>query len=574
MFSITIFDLFFSITLALIVNLPDLYSIFKNKRAWVPVNCPPFAIGDDVHYFTEISELHKKIFKKNSNLESLTGVMNITIVSILVNIPFYHLGYLLGDRRYGILSVRFFNSFFLFLAFAVFFQVIAIISSVQINHLSIYILSLSVFVLYPFYFISPVMFGSIFFNLFNKKHIFKRSNANELTRSIQMSTTAPILLLMISYTLLSFHIGLEVFDYMIFLSFFLLLMFAYAPIGLGYAFIVVSYVLIEFVLGQIGLQEFLLISTVISVLSIVIMKIQFKIISKCNMTNEVFGNNHFTLELSRRGVLETVIFVLSNILIIMVSFLYLEVSWQPLILLCILSFFALPAVFKNHQANRFWIRGFLALYMSVLFFVFYALIDFASLEFFILVLQVILLATYFYINSKYMYKNYERSAFNQINLDEALEISTDNRIICTNSVELTFFIQLYSEKKVLFKYFSIQNDGYQKNIEKLLYSLKACRYSYTEVFLYFQQNGFSKQLIQNRVKENYFDKNYMKKYKSNELLFMATYIPFNNKIVIDGFYDIVKKEFTESFFEYVKNKYNNLDKVDESKYEILCRKSH
>lgn len=64
MFSITFFDLFFSVILAFIVNLPDLYSILKNKKAWVPVNCPPFAIGDDIHYFTEISELHKKIFKK------------------------------------------------------------------------------------------------------------------------------------------------------------------------------------------------------------------------------------------------------------------------------------------------------------------------------------------------------------------------------------------------------------------------------------------------------------------------------------------------------------------------------
>lgn len=212
--------------------------------------------------------------------------------------------------------------------------------------------------------------------------------------------------------------------------------------------------------------------------------------------------------------------------------------------------------------------------MTVLFFVLYLLIDLGSLEFFILVLQVILLAIYFYINSKYLYENYERSAFNQINLDKALEISTDNRIICTNSVELTFFIQLYSERKILFQYFSIQNIGYKGNIERLLYGLKACGYSYDEIPLHLQQKIASKQLIQNRAKESFFNENYMKKYKSNELLFMATYIPFNNKIVLDSFYDIVKEKFTESFFEYVKNKYNNLDKVDESKYEILCRTSH
>jgi hypothetical protein len=574
MISITIFDIYFSILLALIVNFPDLYTILKNKKSWVPVNCPPFAIGDEVHYFTEISELHKKIFKKNSNLDSLTGVMKITIVSLLINIPFYHLGYLLGDRRFSILSVKFFNSFFLFLAFVVFFQALAVISNTQISNLSIYILSLAVFALYPFYFISPSIRSSIFFNLFNDKHIFRRSSANELVRSVQMSTTAPILLMILSYTIFSFYTGLEIFDYFILLVFFLLLMFSYAPIGLGYGFIVSSFMLVEFILGRIGLQEFFFIFVVIAILSIVVMKIQFKIISKCNMTNEVFGNNHFTLKFSKRGVVETMIFVFSNIFILLALFLYFGVSWQLLAFLSILSCFALPNVFANHQAGRFWIRGFLAAHMAVLFFVLYILIDFGNIEVFILVVQVIFLSVYFYINSRYLYENYSTKAFNQSNLDKALEFSTDNRTLCINSVELTYFIHLYSERKILFQNYSVQNSGYKKNIERLIYTLKACGYSYDEIFLCFQQKRHSSELIKNRTNENFSDKNYMKKAKSNELIFMATYIPFNNKIVIDGFYDIRKEEFTESFFEYMKSKYNNLGKVDESKYEILCRKSY
>ena len=43
---------FFIILISLVVNFTDLYSIFRNRNKWIPVNFPPYLNGDEYHSFT------------------------------------------------------------------------------------------------------------------------------------------------------------------------------------------------------------------------------------------------------------------------------------------------------------------------------------------------------------------------------------------------------------------------------------------------------------------------------------------------------------------------------------------
>lgn len=573
-------DLFVCFLFATIVTLPDLYSIYKNRKTWVPVNCPPFAIGDDHHYFTEISELHKKILGLPGGLDTLTGVMKITVSSLLINLPFYHLGYLIGDRRYGVLSVRFFNAFFLFLSLLIFFKVLSAANGLPLSDVSIYFLSVSVFITFPFYLFSWEILGSVFFNIKNKKHIFNRSSANELLRAVQMSTTAPLLLLSAAYMIYVFSGNFSYWDLLFLFFINLFLLFSYPPLGLGYFFLISGSFGFSWLNGEIDFAFLTASVLIFTAVNFAAVKRQLKMIHSCPMTSEVFGNSHFKQSIKLKLLLRPFVIITMSFIVLM--FVY-SLSGYTAMIFILISLFSLPMGLAVHQGDRFWLRGFLIIYSSIFFFILFAAlslavtdIDMAALS--ALAVLAAVLTGYFYNNAKYLYENYERRAYTLHALDIALDQSEYPQNIATDSIELSFFIQLYSAKDVMLKHFSLQNNGFEKNIADFVANFKKCGYSSEEIKAIFEKTYSYEDWIIERGADAFFDKVYMNKTYKHTLSFMATYKDFNNKLLNSTFVDenksynhlflhLVDTSFSETnqnFDKYIpiKIKYINLDQRD------------
>ena len=115
--------------LSLITHLPDLYSLYKNNKQWIPINFPPYVLGDDYHYFSILNFIHRRFlnlfFKYKLSFPKLTATSKFQFFGFLFNLPAYHLGFLFRDRRYGVLFVRIWNNICLGISFFLLLSVIA-----------------------------------------------------------------------------------------------------------------------------------------------------------------------------------------------------------------------------------------------------------------------------------------------------------------------------------------------------------------------------------------------------------------------------------------------------------------
>lgn len=231
----------------------------------------------------------------------------------------------------------------------------------------------------------------------------------------------------------------------------------------------------------------------------------------------------------------------------------------------ILSAFALPMIFDLHQSDRFWLRGYLVAYSSLLFFL---LISQAHQWFLILLAVALLfsLSVYSYINSKYMYDNFTRLAFDKELLDFALSKDIIEKPIVTDSVQLSFYLQLYSDYTILFKQFSAQNNGFMLNTQSFIDNLKLCGYSVEEVIAIFKSNFTYRDWVYKRSGANFFSAEYMSIVKKHTQSFMATYADFNNALVKEGLF--VSYKYADGFFDLVKNMYEK-SAIDVNNYFIF-----
>ncbi|TPX27649.1 hypothetical protein [Cylindrospermopsis raciborskii] len=339
-----------SLFVAIITVIPDLYARFKYRHTWIPVGSPPGMIGDDYHYFTLLNHLHRKLlnFLPGVTLTSVSFSANskFQLAGYIFNLIPFHIGFLLEDRRMGVLFVRIWNRFILGIASTNLAYLI-------ISHLGLPRTWLTAIACYLFFFVAyPGPFGiqtlqSIVFQTNNYRHIYERANANDLTRAMFAETTAPILMIGMSFLILFLDLKNPLYLLLVTVSLGFL-SFHYFPSALVLALI--TMVICFFLVHNYAIL--ILLGMIISIYIV----LYLYLVGKDEVGKEIFAHNDSGKIIKKFGKYDILYFAS-----IIIPYLLSNKLIQPDIIVQVIQvsllFFLLSHFFYKHQISRFWDRA-------------------------------------------------------------------------------------------------------------------------------------------------------------------------------------------------------------------------
>jgi hypothetical protein len=187
----------FSLLVALITLAPEIYALAKSPDEWIPANSPPYMIGDEYHYLSLLNNVHRRflnlLYGTNLVVPPLSANSKFQYFGYLFNLIPYHIGYLIVDRRVGVLLVRLSNRFLLGISSVAFSMLLYELIGIEAKTDLLLLTYILFFLLFP----GPVglqFTSSIAFQLRNRRHVYDRANANDLTRPMFSETTGPLII--------------------------------------------------------------------------------------------------------------------------------------------------------------------------------------------------------------------------------------------------------------------------------------------------------------------------------------------------------------------------------------------
>ena len=558
-------EIFLFVTLSLIFSIiiesPLIYARIKDKNSWVPINSPPWMLGDDYYFYSILNEFHKRVLSLKFKTIKTTVFSYQTIYQFsgyFLNLIPYHLGYIFEDKRLGVLFTKLWNRMFLFLS-VVFFstQILNILGHV-VSTEKLILIFLLYFLLYP----GPISWSfirlkrDIFSNIFNSKHIFHYSHANDLTRG-QTETTASLLILFLGITL---NLHLNNSDHMsLYISIFMfVLFFQYFP-----SFIVFSFINIVLLI----FMKYYNLSIFFALLSCCLSLFYIKVISKHpGVASELYSNNDRKIIFNKRigSFLEIIsVFISAFLLAINMNNHFLA------IMLTSSSIFVLTHLFSIQPLNllnRFWQRGALYIFQLLIIII---IVEFLARYsettlYFAIFLILIILAVYFFNNTKYLYKIGSTRIPKKINMTKISKIFDPNYYgvsYVSSSVELSYYINLYTNNNAVLKNFIIQKHGYKRHLKDICYNFKAIGYDLAEVIKLLTSKSPDWRPLKARenITEDY---PYF-----HELQFIACNYLYNQKIIEDGMYE--NYIWTQKYKDLIKNIWYSINSDNFDDVEII-----
>lgn len=558
----------FALFFAILAALPDIYAFVRDGKRWVPVNAPPYTIGDDYHYYSLLNLVHRRFLNAFSrtylDVMPLSAITKLQIVGFLFNILPYHIGYILHDRRLGVLFVRIWNTTWLMLALMVFAKLL--FGAVQ-QEASPILLAFSAsvfFYAYPLVFVVQRRFpwvtcgsNSIWPNLLRKDHIFSNAEANDLQRAMHMATTGHLFLW--ASTLLFWCFGqgsLNEFFYLIPAGAGLLLFFTYFPAAAVYGFIYFAGLVVD--------NQFVIASGWL-LICMSLTAGYLRVLFKDNVGKEVFvrSDSEGKFFVFRRGPL---VIVVITLLLPLASYALLRnVVTMPVFWVMFFGsgIFVVTILAASHQGNRFWWRGALVVYQlyvvvtGIILFARYVPCCWEWITTSALLVLVLALTFYFFRNAVFLFDTRSTRSPNWI---DAQHLSSDchsgSELIATDSVEIGFYIYLYTGDSCLLKHYSIQNGGYKKNLEEFCLNFKIVGYELSEVLDLFSQHVEEKDWLSRRM-EAAHDPFAAGLARIHTLQFMAIYTEFNQRILDDGVFD--KNGWTDHAREIISTIWHDIE---------------
>ena len=475
----------FSFLVALITILPEIYSRFKAKNKWTPLNSPPYMIGDDYHYFSILNNIHRRFlnlfYGTHFTSTPLTANSCFQLFGYSFNLLPYHLGYRLEDRRMGVVFVRIWNR--VFLGFFASLFAYYLFQSIQINPTTplLTLSFISFFILYPGPF-NLFVTGSIGCQINNSRHIYDNAHANELTRSMYCETTGPLLLASLAVTMGA--TGLEsVLKFGVIGSVAVVLFFfTYIPVAL--------YLSVILIFLSIMYERFSL-AILFGAIMICVSATYYHFISKDEVGKELFSYER-TDSLFKLSRLNLKIFLFS---IVPTLFLGLIVPNLPELKFIILYLGSLLFVFtylftkQNHQFYRlFGNAANIPLQLIVIVGTISIFVPFFPDWFFFLftIVGLFVLIYFYYRQSIFLYESHSTLLNENISFENDIEpgdaeiIVAESRFIATNSIEFAYCIDLFSRDETFLRNYSIQNKGYRRHLPVILTNFKLIGYTFED----------------------------------------------------------------------------------------------
>jgi hypothetical protein len=535
--------------LSIITALPDLYSLYKNKKLWIPINFPPYISGDDYHYFSILNFIHRRFlnlfFKYKLSFPKLTATSKFQFFGFLFNLPAYHLGFFFQDRRYGVLFVRIWNNICLGISFFLLF--FAIVNLLEIET-EIFYSALTSYVAFLLLYPGPFRRQSIILNLNKNTHIQKYERANDLFRGMFSSTSAPLYLL--SSSLLIYSHTIIYSDPVITLLVVLLipiLFFVYLPIAVVYGATVI--------LSSLWSENFIVLTFSIIIL---IFFIFFYILTvrKDEVGKELYAHsNAGKIFIINFPLVVRIIIIMIPCFLIAIYFISKQILFMGLLVL-FLGSMSFTFFFKKHQVSRFYDRGSCILLQAITVIILFIILE-NTFSLIVGIFFCTLLVTFFFRQAVYLYKNSiticSYSVYKRMNFPYLFsKLKNKSNLIVTDNFIISGLVDAFSSDETLLRNYSLQSFGYKKHIENICKNFRILGYTRKDLI----------KILCSKV--DIYDCATKYRLKSKNLVLMncnhyyMQYIlcnrEFNNQIIIDGMYDS-SWGWSQSFEEFITHKF-------------------
>lgn len=515
-----------ALPISLLIEYPLLYARIRNKPRWLPINAPPWMLGDDYHYYSILNNFHKillRVLGKKIDIQPISRLAVLQPVGYLINLLPYHIGFIIEDKRMGVLFVKIWNRVFLFLAVSVFVTEIYRLLGKSPSVFQLMAIFLAYFCMYP----GPwsTNRNTLLWGFRDPKFMFHWVHVNDFTRGMHSETTAPLLLLLSGITLRCLSLQPDFLPSMI-LLFSIVLFLQYFPVFTIYMFfgtILCTYKGLYMWTGLLA-ASYLGLSIIYS-----------RVLNRCPVSNELIVhndggkffrfNNYYLKEfLLMAGAAICIFFLFGHLLaLIFISF----------------AVFVGTLFLYKHQFSRFWDRGALIISQLLVIIFFSIFIDefnsFAALAIYgaIIFSLIIVAARFFMKNALYLYLSYSTRVPERIS-DKTLRIALAEtetpKIYVTDSLEIAYYIGLYSNNSCLLKNYSIQTRGYEEHLYDLCRNFKAIGFSLQNLIALLTNTPSEWRSVESRER---VDNRYQ---YFHEAQYMATNYRFNRKIIDDGMY--------------------------------------
>ena len=543
----------FSAMMSVICSLPDIYALAKNPERWVPVNSPPWMIGDDYHYFSILNLLHRKMLNSLFGYEYKTMPFALfhyfLMVGHVFNLIPFHIGYLLRDRRYGVLFVRLWNSFWLLFGLLVLSRFWLLQLHTDVTPAMLCSVVIIYFICYP----GPIGYlfiNSILANFYKDKHIYKYSQANDLLRALHMGTTATLMVWATIY-LVNVFCGAPIttFAFVLLCLVSGLLFFVYFPVAIVFNSMYCALLYINHDYFLCGLW---------SITCIVISFTYLYVLRYDTVSKEFFahsdGGRFFNM--NKLFIANTLLVLLFPTSLFML-FKYGPIPRTFILIYVISSVYSVSCMLYKHQGNRFWVRGSVVIYQLCVIVsicaLFYAIVpkEIDNLAEILCPFLLIVLAIYFYRNSKQLFTIGATLAPEWIDMDlitRRRDRIIKSKIIATDSIELGYYFPLYTGDHSLLNNYSIQNLGYKEHLKEILLNFLLCGYQKQDICGFFRVETSYEHWVDDRTdiihRPDFAYHAYM-----HTLRYMMCNLEYNQAVIDDGMFQNGK--WTEKMLNFI-----------------------
>lgn len=544
---------FFIILISLVVNFTDLYSIFRNRNKWIPVNFPPYLNGDEYHYFSILNFIHRRFlnifFGYKLSEPKLATHTKFQIVGFIFNLPAYHLGFLLGDRRFAVLSVRIWNNICLGVSFIFLFYLIAEYLDYEVQNLFLPLVAYTAYILiYP----GILRVRSIILNINKKDYMYKNNDANDLFRAMYSSTSAPIFLLSLAILILcqTTNFSLVTVQISLLLLMFLLF-FLYLPISIIFGCSLLLQNLINY--------NYLFFLIILSLLVLLII-FYFYVVNKDEMGKEIYAHSDGGKLFTSDFRLIVRIFIINFPCVIISYYLYIEKDIFLSLLTLLMGIFSFTFFLKKHQLSRFYDRGSCIILQAII--VIVPILELGNNKFnFVLFIILFGMISYYFLNQALnLYKNLsttlETSIYERMNFSTLFSNNNKtSKIVVTNNPIISGLVDVFGCDDPLLRQYSIQSSGYKQNLDNVCKNFTLLNYPLEEQIKIFSKNIKKSEWFSKRpfsISENLYEDT-----MNYSIQFITSYFEYNDKIIQDNMYD-PKNGWTNDFKNLIKNRYHKV----------------
>jgi len=527
----------FSLAVALITVMPEIYARMKSPARWTPINSPPHMIGDDYHYFSLLNNIHRRFLNclHGTNLTALPLSANsrFQLFGYFFNLIPYHIGFLIEDRRLSVIFVRVWNRFLLGISVAIFANILFLLLGITPTTGLLLLTYLSFFLFFPGPFGLEVL-SSIARHLTNPRYIYDHAHANDLMRAMYSETTGPLMLIACAVLLIPIAAENAATIAIVGLIFVIILFFHYFP-----AAVVLSWFLFLLLLSK----QLFFFAITCGILTAGLIFVYLFSVSRSKIGQDFFahtdgGKLFLITRYDFVNIVSISFFVLSIALII---------PKTPMVEVLLLYFgsgiFLFTLVFAKHQANRFWHRA------AVIPFQLMSAV--ASVSIFApLFSDIIIITLIVTFSSMLIYYHYRQARFlyqvDATMLPEDIEFERDicrretgtcadmSRTIATNSIALAYSTDMFSGDEVLLRNYSVQPFGYQHHLRSICANFKVLGYAFSDferlltLFVQYKDWLYDRPFKHQSTAAEYC--------YAHTIQYMATNREYNHGLVVDGMY--------------------------------------